>query len=125
MSCLGGLDGGLFPVGRALETGTETLQPPVCLRVLRASVRDVLADDVEIAAQPVEVLEKLEYRGYDSAGVAVIEDGRVDSVRAVGHLGNLRAALEEHDETGGGRRRRGAPGDAPESPTPAGRPTAA
>jgi glucosamine--fructose-6-phosphate aminotransferase (isomerizing) len=47
-------------------------------------------------------LEKLEYRGYDSAGVAVIEDGRVDSVRAVGHLGNLRSALERHDERGGG-----------------------
>ena len=47
-------------------------------------------------------LEKLEYRGYDSAGVSVIEDGRVDSVRAVGNLGNLRAALEEHDRSGGG-----------------------
>src|SRR3954453_4922932 len=47
-------------------------------------------------------LEKLEYRGYDSAGGSVIEDGRVDSVRAVGHLGNLRAALEEHDRRGGG-----------------------
>src|SRR5215207_8479677 len=46
-------------------------------------------------------LEKLEYRGYDSAGLSVIEDGRVDSVRAVGHLGNLRAALEEHDAGGG------------------------
>jgi glutamine---fructose-6-phosphate transaminase (isomerizing) len=47
-------------------------------------------------------LEKLEYRGYDSAGVSIIEDGRVESVRAVGHLGNLRAALAECDENGGG-----------------------
>ncbi len=47
-------------------------------------------------------LEKLEYRGYDSAGVSVIEDGRVDSVRAVGNLGNLRAAMEEQDGSGGG-----------------------
>src|SRR6478672_8728444 len=46
-------------------------------------------------------LEKLEYRGYDSAGVSVIEDGRVDSVRAVGNLSNLRAAMKEHDEGGG------------------------
>src|SRR4051794_17435580 len=46
-------------------------------------------------------LEKLEYRGYDSAGGSMIEDGRVESVRAVGHLGNLRAALEEHDRGGG------------------------
>ncbi len=47
-------------------------------------------------------LEKLEYRGYDSAGVSVIEDGRVDSVRAVGNLANLRAAIEARDEAGGG-----------------------
>jgi glucosamine--fructose-6-phosphate aminotransferase (isomerizing) len=40
-------------------------------------------------------LEKLEYRGYDSAGVSVIEDGRIDSVRAVGNLDNLRAAIEQ------------------------------
>src|SRR4029079_7307431 len=45
-------------------------------------------------------LEKLEYRGYDSAGVSVIEDGHVDSVRAVGNLENLRAAMAEHE--GGG-----------------------
>ena len=38
-------------------------------------------------------LEKLEYRGYDSAGVSVISDGEIDSVRAVGNLANL-AALE-------------------------------
>ena len=46
-------------------------------------------------------LEKLEYRGYDSAGVSVIEDGRIDSVRAVGNLANLRAAVAEHDGRGG------------------------
>ncbi|HMJ72444.1 MAG TPA: glutamine--fructose-6-phosphate transaminase (isomerizing) [Solirubrobacterales bacterium] len=45
-------------------------------------------------------LEKLEYRGYDSAGVSVIEDGNVDSVRAVGNLANLRAAMEQ--KNGGG-----------------------
>jgi glucosamine--fructose-6-phosphate aminotransferase (isomerizing) len=46
-------------------------------------------------------LEKLEYRGYDSAGVSVLEGGRVDSVRAVGNLANLRAAMEEQGEGGG------------------------
>jgi glutamine---fructose-6-phosphate transaminase (isomerizing) len=46
-------------------------------------------------------LEKLEYRGYDSAGVSVLEDGRVESVRAVGNLANLRAAMEEQGEGGG------------------------
>jgi len=45
-------------------------------------------------------LEKLEYRGYDSAGVSVIEDGKIDSVRAVGNLANLRAAFEEQRNAG-------------------------
>ncbi|HEX3241838.1 MAG TPA: glutamine--fructose-6-phosphate transaminase (isomerizing), partial [Solirubrobacterales bacterium] len=45
-------------------------------------------------------LEKLEYRGYDSAGVSVIEDGHVDSVRAVGNLANLRAAMDENGAGG-------------------------
>src|SRR5262245_35056802 len=45
-------------------------------------------------------LEKLEYRGYDSAGISVIEDGRIDSVRAVGNLANLRAAVEAHGDGG-------------------------
>ena len=38
-------------------------------------------------------LEKLEYRGYDSAGVSVLADGEIASVRAVGNLSKLRAAL--------------------------------
>jgi len=47
-------------------------------------------------------LEKLEYRGYDSAGISVISDGEIDSVRAVGNLANLRAAVEEHSSSGAG-----------------------
>jgi glucosamine--fructose-6-phosphate aminotransferase (isomerizing) len=39
-------------------------------------------------------LQKLEYRGYDSAGISVLADGRVESVRAVGNLGALRAAVD-------------------------------
>jgi len=38
-------------------------------------------------------LEKLEYRGYDSAGVTLIGDGEVDLVRAVGNLSYLREAV--------------------------------
>ncbi|HSO98652.1 MAG TPA: glutamine--fructose-6-phosphate aminotransferase, partial [Solirubrobacteraceae bacterium] len=44
-------------------------------------------------------LEKLEYRGYDSAGISVLAGDRIEAVRAVGNLGALRAALGEHDET--------------------------
>jgi glutamine---fructose-6-phosphate transaminase (isomerizing) len=38
-------------------------------------------------------LEKLEYRGYDSAGISLLADGHVETVRAVGNLSNLRAAI--------------------------------
>jgi glucosamine--fructose-6-phosphate aminotransferase (isomerizing) len=38
-------------------------------------------------------LEKLEYRGYDSAGVSVLVDGEIAAVRAVGNLSKLRAAV--------------------------------
>jgi glucosamine--fructose-6-phosphate aminotransferase (isomerizing) len=46
-------------------------------------------------------LQKLEYRGYDSAGISVINDGAIDSVRAVGNLANLRAAIERSAGAGG------------------------
>jgi glucosamine--fructose-6-phosphate aminotransferase (isomerizing) len=40
-------------------------------------------------------LRRLEYRGYDSAGVAVFEDGHLVVRRALGKLGNLEAILRE------------------------------
>lgn len=46
-------------------------------------------------------LEKLEYRGYDSAGLSLLDNGRIDSVRAVGNLANLRAAVAAEQERGG------------------------
>ncbi len=49
-------------------------------------------------------LEKLEYRGYDSAGISVLDNGRVDAVRAVGNLSHLRTAIAARDDDvdGGG-----------------------
>ena len=38
-------------------------------------------------------LRKLEYRGYDSAGMSLLGDGEIHSVRAVGNLDRLEAAL--------------------------------
>ncbi len=40
-------------------------------------------------------LRRLEYRGYDSAGIVLIEDGGLESVRAVGNLDALFAAAGE------------------------------
>jgi len=39
-------------------------------------------------------LERLEYRGYDSAGIATVEEGKVNCVKAKGKLFNLSAKLE-------------------------------
>jgi glutamine---fructose-6-phosphate transaminase (isomerizing) len=51
------------------------------------------------AAQPLllDGLATLEYRGYDSAGIALERDGRLDRVRAVGNLASLRAAVAAAD----------------------------
>lgn len=39
-------------------------------------------------------LAKLEYRGYDSAGISVIAEDRIETVRAVGNVSALRAKLD-------------------------------
>jgi glucosamine--fructose-6-phosphate aminotransferase (isomerizing) len=39
-------------------------------------------------------LTKLEYRGYDSAGISVLAGDRIEAVRAVGNLSALRAKLD-------------------------------
>ena len=43
----------------------------------------------EVAPILVEALKRLEYRGYDSAGIATINDGSLDRRRAIGKLVNL------------------------------------
>ena len=46
-----------------------------------------------VAGDLVEALKRLEYRGYDSAGVATLEQGRIVRVRASGKLKNLEEKL--------------------------------
>src|SRR5262245_10638307 len=46
-----------------------------------------------VAVQLVDALKRLEYRGYDSAGIATLEDGRLTRRRAEGKLRNLEARL--------------------------------
>ena len=43
----------------------------------------------EVAPLLVEALKRLEYRGYDSAGIATVNHGGLDRRRAVGKLANL------------------------------------
>jgi glucosamine--fructose-6-phosphate aminotransferase (isomerizing) len=56
----------------------------------------------------LEGLRRLEYRGYDSAGIAVIQDGKVQIRRSVGKLVNLDKAVQQrpiHGMTGIGHTR--------------------
>src|SRR2546423_492449 len=43
----------------------------------------------------IEGLRKLEYRGYDSAGIAVVQDSKLEIRRAPGKLRNLEEALQK------------------------------
>ncbi|HEY1687587.1 MAG TPA: glutamine--fructose-6-phosphate transaminase (isomerizing) [Solirubrobacteraceae bacterium] len=61
-------------------------------------------------------LKRLEYRGYDSAGISVIADGGIESIKAVGKLDALEAKLNGiADSTGSGPE-----GGAPEGGVPKG-----
>ncbi len=48
----------------------------------------------------VEGLRRLEYRGYDSAGIAVVRAGHLTRRRAAGKLGNLEESLKQEPLTG-------------------------
>lgn len=47
----------------------------------------------EAAPILVDGLQRLEYRGYDSAGIAVLSDGKIESTKETGRLANLEAQL--------------------------------
>jgi glucosamine--fructose-6-phosphate aminotransferase (isomerizing) len=48
----------------------------------------------------LEALRRLEYRGYDSAGIATLVNGHVERRRASGKLGNLATVLEQAELPG-------------------------
>jgi glucosamine--fructose-6-phosphate aminotransferase (isomerizing) len=53
------------------------------------------AGDRQALGVVLEGLSRLEYRGYDSAGVAVLADGKVAWAKRAGKLGNLTSALAQ------------------------------
>jgi glucosamine--fructose-6-phosphate aminotransferase (isomerizing) len=53
-----------------------------------------------VAGQLVDALKRLEYRGYDSAGVATVENGHLERRRAEGKLKNLEMRLAQEPLTG-------------------------
>jgi glucosamine--fructose-6-phosphate aminotransferase (isomerizing) len=52
--------------------------------------------DAEALPILIEGMRKLEYRGYDSAGVAIVSDGDVSVVRKAGQIANLERELEDN-----------------------------
>ena len=54
----------------------------------------------EVVPLLIDGLKKLEYRGYDSAGVVVVRDGELDTVKAEGKLERLQASLTERPIAG-------------------------
>ena len=56
--------------------------------------------ETPIAPLLIEALKRLEYRGYDSAGVATLVSGHIDRRRAEGKLVNLEARLREEPLAG-------------------------
>jgi glutamine---fructose-6-phosphate transaminase (isomerizing) len=48
-----------------------------------------------VAGRLVDALRRLEYRGYDSAGVATVDHGKLDRRRAEGKLFNLEKILDD------------------------------
>ncbi|GJL88896.1 MAG: glutamine--fructose-6-phosphate aminotransferase [isomerizing] [Minwuia thermotolerans] len=50
----------------------------------------------EVAGRLVEGLRRLEYRGYDSAGIATLIEGGIDRRRAEGKLVNLENVVRDH-----------------------------
>jgi glutamine---fructose-6-phosphate transaminase (isomerizing) len=48
----------------------------------------------------LEGLEKLEYRGYDSAGISTQGEDGLEAIRAVGNLSHLRSAVEQREGDG-------------------------
>jgi glucosamine--fructose-6-phosphate aminotransferase (isomerizing) len=50
----------------------------------------------QAAALVLEGLKRLEYRGYDSAGLAVVHDGRLEVVKAAGKIAALEQVLGSH-----------------------------
>ncbi|MCH8532334.1 MAG: glutamine--fructose-6-phosphate transaminase (isomerizing) [Saccharospirillum sp.] len=55
----------------------------------------------DVAEILIEGLRRLEYRGYDSAGVAIIDGDQLNRIRRVGKVSELSQALEQEPMSGG------------------------
>ena len=54
-----------------------------------------IAGTRDVAPIILEALKRLEYRGYDSAGIATLDHGAIDRRRSPGKLSKLGTALDQ------------------------------
>ena len=59
-----------------------------------------ILSEKDVAPSLIEGLRRLEYRGYDSAGIATLHDGSLVRCRAEGKLKNLEVKLESEPLSG-------------------------
>src|SRR5881409_3762968 len=55
----------------------------------------------EVSGVLLDSLKRLEYRGYDSCGVAIIEEGHPKIIRSVGRIGTLEEKIRQTNPTNG------------------------
>ena len=59
-----------------------------------------IAGNQDVAPVILEALKRLEYRGYDSAGIATLVDGKIERRRSPGKLSKLDAVLQKQPLSG-------------------------
>ena len=47
----------------------------------------------------LDSLKKLEYRGYDSAGIAVLKNNEIEIIRSKGKISNLEALVDKNENS--------------------------
>ncbi len=59
-----------------------------------------IASNKPVTSNIIQSLKKLEYRGYDSAGIATIVNGNIDEKKCTGRVDNLEKILFKNPSTG-------------------------
>jgi glucosamine--fructose-6-phosphate aminotransferase (isomerizing) len=60
-----------------------------------------IISEQEVATRLIEGLQRLEYRGYDSAGIATISQGKIHTLKVKGKIANLAEAAQQNPVIGG------------------------
>ena len=59
-----------------------------------------IASNKSVSSNIIQSLKKLEYRGYDSAGIATIKNGYIDEKKCAGRVENLEKILFKSPSSG-------------------------